>query len=144
MSADAVYSVWGFQDQDLTATARVRNAAGQYVTQASLSSIAYAVYDRDNNDTLVTSGSVTVSTSVFDTLQNAAADLVLWVRGDTQIDSVGWNFKHTLPRACFPLGKTAVNAFRRYRVEYTFTPQTGDPFRVFFDVKARDVLGVAG
>lgn len=110
-----IHSAAIFEDTSLTVMARVKGHSGTNITQASISSITCSVYT-DNGDetgTLVTSPSVVVSSAVSDTL---VTDDPRWT-----VDTTGYNFIHTIPSAAFP---TPV----RHRVEYKFTPASGDPF----------------
>jgi hypothetical protein len=115
--------VW--EDSSLVVMARIRNQAGQYITQVSLQTIDCSVYDMDNNKALVSNPTITISTTVFDTLQTS----VRWTK-----DTVGYNFLHTLPASSFPLGP------RTYRVEYKFTPTSGDPFFLVSLVYVHEII----
>lgn len=117
--ADAtVYKANVWEDGGLFVMARVYGNAGTAITQASLTSIAYAVTLKSDGST-ITSGSVTVSSSVFDTLQTSDPR---WTR-----DSTGYNFSFAVPVAAFP------TADERYRVKFTFTPTSGSVFFLVFE-----------
>lgn len=136
---------WIWEDGGGIAISRIINESGAYITQASLTSITCKVYDLDNADALVGTPTVTISTSVFDTLQAAAADLRLWTRDGVQIDNVGWNFKFVVPASFFPLGSYVVDGvekrpYRSYRVEFLFDPTSGENFFDVYEPKARKVL----
>lgn len=114
----------GFEDAPIVLMDRVKNIAGDYITQASVSTITYRVdaysSQRDaetcSNATEVTDDtSLTVSAVVYDTLQTAAP----W---DSTADSAGYNFRFTLPAASRPVGD------KWHRVEVVITPSTGDAF----------------
>ncbi len=102
---------------------RVKGLSGSYITQASLSAITCKVYN--NVGTLVTSPTVTISSSVFDTLQTTDSR---WTR-----DTTGYNFLFTIPAAAFP-------SVGLYRVEFKFTPATGDPFHMVVRVHVLNLL----
>ena len=86
--------------------ARILGLDGAYLQQADVSSIAYTVYDLDNASAQVTTGTFTPSSTIYDTLQTGQ----IWTQ-----DELGYNFKATLPAACFPTGN------RRYRLVFSFT-----------------------
>lgn len=123
-----IYQATVWEDASLTIMARVRGLAGAYITQASLSSIACKVYDLQSGS-LVTSPTVTVASAVFDTLQDGDDD-PRWT-----LDSTGFNFRHTVPAAGFPDGN------KKYRVEYSFVPASGDAFPLVVEVFARALMG---
>lgn len=133
---------WIWEDACGIALARVINESGQYITQASLTSITCKVYDLDNADAEVATPTVTISSAVFDALQVAAADLRLWTRDGQQIDGVGWNFKFVVPATAFPLGASGSGnstPYRRYRIEFKFDPTSGEDFFLVFEVNARSI-----
>lgn len=109
---------------------RVQNVAAVDVTQASLTSITYTVKKYasqidaegdDNATSVITSTSVTISTSIFDTLQTAAP----W---DSDVSPNGYNFKFTLPAASRPTEGW-------HRVQFTFTPATGEAYPVVWIIQ---------
>ena len=122
-------TVW--EDSGATCMARVVGQAGTAVTQASLTSIAYKVFDLDGAtpDTATATGTLTVATAVYDTLQTSDSR---WT-----VDTTGWNFLDTVAAASanLPTGD------HRYRVEYVFTPASGQTFRVVFELYAKAVRG---
>lgn len=92
------------------------------ITQATVSTITYAVYD-DAGATIV-SGSLTVSAVVYDSLQTGT----IWTR-----DGTGFNFKHKLPATAFP------NPNETYRLTYTFTMATTlDVHKFSFNVATKN------
>lgn len=114
------------EDGGATMLARVVGHSGAAITQASLTSISYKVFDLDGTtpDTAILSGTATVSSVVFDTLQTDSR----WSE-----DSTGFNFAHALAVTAFPSGD------HRHRIEYLFTPASGAVFFVLFEVAAIDV-----
>lgn len=118
--------IW--EDSGATCQARIIGQAGVNITQASLSSITCKVFDLNGTtpDTPVATPTVTISSSVFDALQTDAT----WSTDDT-----GYNFSHTLAASIFTTGD------HRYRVEYTFTPVTGEAFPVVFELMAQNLRG---
>ena len=129
MPAPSVLNVTVWEDEGVVTFARIVSIEGSNVTQASLSSIACAVYDADANNTLVASPTVTVASAVFDTLQTSATD-PRW-----SVDSTGYNFRHTLAASNFPEGG------RRYLVKYVFTPVSGDNFHLVVRVATMNLPG---
>ncbi len=107
------------EDAGVTFMARVYGNAGTAITQASLSSIGYAVTDLSDLTNPVTSGTLTISSVVFDTLQTG----VRWTK-----DSTGYNFLYAAPATWTPSGK------RRYAYVFTFTPSDGSAvLKVLFE-----------
>ena len=106
--------------------ARVVGQAGSAVTQASLSSITCKVFDLQGAapGTAVSEPTVTISSAVFDSLQTDAR----WTE-----DATGYNFAHQVASSVVADGGHA------YRVEYKFTPASGQTFYVVFEVHASDV-----
>lgn len=121
-------AIW--EGESWVAFARLVNLAGDYVTQASLSSIACNVYDETTRaKTLIASPTVTISSAVYDTLQTSDDR---WTE-----DSTGYNFAFTLDGGtCFPLGG------RQYRVEFVFTASSKKSALVF-TVKTTELLSVS-
>jgi len=113
------FAAW--EDGGATVLARIVGNDGSVVTQASLTSIAYLVYDKSSAANVIT-GSVTIATSVFDTLQ----DDDRWP--DTE--PTGYNFRHALPATAFPTGG------HEYQVEYKVTPDSGEVFYIVCEVEA--------
>lgn len=116
-------SVW--EDSGCSLMARVLGVDGANITQASISSITYAVHNADTGAEVVASTSLTVASVVFDTLQTDSR----W-----HVDSTGYNFRMDAPAASFPTGNT------RYHVEVKFTPATGAVFHVVFEVAALQIF----
>lgn len=113
-------SVW--EDGGATVMARVIGNAGTAITQASLTSIHYSLFDTNGAtpETAVVAGtSLTVSDVVFDTLQTDAR----WTQ-----DATGYNFRHTI--AASVLAAPA----HLYRAEYKFTPTSGEVFWVVAEI----------
>ncbi len=98
------------------ARALVTNAL---ITQATVSSIAWAVVDLDLATTLAT-GTFSKTATVFDSLQTDTR----WTK-----DSIGYNFKAVLPAANFPVA----NSGNRMRADVKFTMVSGEVFRLEFE-----------
>ena len=111
----------GWEDGSLLILRYVTGNADTAITQASLTSITYKVYDLDDSDAQVgAETTLTVTDVVFDTLQTTAP----W---DVDRDGAGYNFRVTIPGSYFP------NGGRRYWIELNFNPVTGDDFPVVVD-----------
>jgi len=111
MPKPQVFDVQGYMLTDLPILARVHQD-GDLITQAGITSIAYAVYDR--SATLVGDGSLDVGDCVFDTLQT---DL-RWT-----VDRTGYNFLGVIPGELFETGGN-------YTVTVVFTPADGSTFPI--------------
>ncbi len=98
-----------------TVAGLVQGNAGTAITQASLTSIAYAVYRVDSPGIEVTTGTgtLTISAVVFDTPQLLDPRYTL---------SGGFNFLAVIPASCFQVAGAV------HRIEVTFTPVTGEVF----------------
>lgn len=119
MSGFPIIKGIAFEDGGAVNLARVTNYTGSNVTQASLTSIHYSVYDLTSSTLTVSSTSLTVSGVVYDTLQTSA----IWT-----LDSTGYNFLHVLPASALPDGDHV------YRVDYKFTPSSGEVFWQPFEI----------
>lgn len=117
-----------YEDSGAYLMARVIGNAGTMITQASLSALTYKVFDLNSDApfTPTQSGSLTVSAVVFDTLQTDAR----W-----SADSTGYNFGHVIPAAWLTDGGHV------FKIEYRFTPVSGEVFHVVFQLTTVDLLG---
>lgn len=113
-----------FEDGGATLMARVTGWNAADIVQSDISSIHYSVYDRTAETSVVSATALTVSAVVFNTLQTDAR----W-----SVDSEGYNFRHTVPASALP------NGDRLYRVEYKFTPASGEVFFLAFDIQAQAI-----
>ncbi len=111
-------SIW--EDGGAFLAARVLGNNGNYITQSAISSITYLVYDITAGAEVAT-GSLTVSSVVFDSLQTDGR----WTEDDT-----GYNFGVAVSASWFSI------ADHTYRVEYKFTPSSGQVFWVVFELPA--------
>lgn len=116
-------TVW--EDSGCSLMARILGVDGEYITQAGISTITYAVHRTDTGAEVIASTSLTVANVVFDTLQTDSR----W-----HADSTGYNFRMDAPAASFPTGNVT------YHVEVTFTPATGAVFHVVFAVAALQIF----
>ena len=104
-----------FEDGGASLMARVVGNAGVNILQADITSISRAVFV---GSTLQETTAPVVATAVFDTLQTDAR----WSE-----DSTGYNFRDDVAASVFADGDVI------YRVEYQFTPASGQVFWVIFD-----------
>lgn len=116
-----LFTIKGTFNEDGSATClgrlTARDATGvqqpsgrKLLKQADTSTVSVAVFDLQSStpDTVTYSASLTVSAVIFDTLQT-----------DWDVDSVGYNFKHTIPTTAFPTGGHV------HRAEYKITTTGG-------------------
>ena len=111
--------VW--EDSGATCLSRVVGNDGAAVTQASLTALTYKVFDENSATpgTAATSGTLTISEVIYDTLQTGD----LW----ESTDDTGYNFKWQVPASVLTTGG------HLYRVEFWYDPVSGEDFPdVFF------------
>lgn len=118
-----------WEDGGVTVLGRVIHD-GVNVTQAALTSIAYKVFDlrSQSPETATSSGTLTVSSVIFNALQGANDSDKRWTE-----DLIGFNFLATFLATAFPTGG------HLYRIEIIFTPATGQPFPVVYEV---EIVGI--
>ncbi len=125
-----VTQVVSWADSGVTLMARIQGSDAANITQAAITTIAYDVYDLGSSTPTVALGAsvaeLTVADVVFDTLQTGS-------RWDA--DSTGYNFKHVVAAT------TLANGGNKYGVKYTFTPASGEPFLVEFEIWAKQPHG---
>jgi hypothetical protein len=100
-----VYRTEGYEDETTTFMARILAGDGNAAEIADVSTCTYKVYSQADG-TETGTGSVTVATSFFDTLQTDAR----WT-----FDTTGYNFRFDVGPTAFPDGG------RAYRVEFKVT-----------------------
>ena len=105
---------------------RVETHDGDIAVRTDLSSISYEVFDTSSTGTAVTSGTLTVSSVMEDSLQTDSR----WTP-----DATGYNFAWSYPVAVVPSGD------KTYQVEFVFTPVSGDPFRYPIRLRTRQLYG---
>lgn len=114
-------TIW--EDSAPVCLARVLDAAGDAVTQAGITSISRSVYNVASPTTAVDGPTaINVATSVYDTLQTDNG----WT-----IDSTGWNFRDVVPASICSSAEVT------YRIEYKFTPSSGEAFWAIFEVTTK-------
>jgi len=106
-------TVTGCVAEDSTFAVMLRlQVDGVTATQSVLSSITWKAWDEQNTGTVHASGTLTVSSVVFDTLQTD---------GRWSADATGYNFRHDITQATF-------TDPGRYVIEYTVTMTGGNSF----------------
>jgi hypothetical protein len=135
MPEATIYRGYIWEDAGCTFLARIRNTTGSYITQATLSSIAWKVFDLDSAtpNTATASGTCTIASTVYDSLQTEAD---VWTK-----DGTGYNWKYTMAASNFPDGNNGTTLQRRYRVEFLFTPTSGEVFYHVVEPTARLIRG---
>jgi hypothetical protein len=126
MSKHTIYDTF-LEDGGATVLARVYGNAGTAITQASLTSITWAVYNADTEAEILAPAALTVSAVVFDTLQTGNPR---WTK-----DGVGYNFVHALPVTAFPA------AVAKTRIQYKFTPTSGAAFWLWAEGPVLEAFG---
>lgn len=116
-----------FEDSGATLLARVLGNAGTPITQASLTSISYKVFDLNAADPTAATqtGTLTISAVVFDTLQTDPR----WT-----VDDEGFNFAYAAPASWFS------ESTHTYRIEYKFTPASGEAFWTVFTLTTVGIM----
>jgi hypothetical protein len=115
----------------VTLLARVVGNAGVPITQATLSTLEYALTNLGSPPGVsVTTGTLTaltISSAIFDQLQQSDPR---WTRDSETSPGVdglwGYNFRATLAASLFTSNS-------RQHVDIVFTPLTGEPFRQTFE-----------
>ena len=105
--------------------ARVYGNTGAVITQASLTSITCTVYNQAT-EVSVSSPTVTVSTSVFDTLQTD---------GRWTYDSTGYNFRFEIAASVLASPNVV------HIVHFIFDPTSGENYGVGFEVTTKGIFG---
>lgn len=106
--------------------ARLEDRDGTYLQQADFSAIAYSVFSLASTPpSILATGTFTISTAIFDTLQTPN----FWT-----VDSIGFNFVGDIPST-----DLATNVDVRVEVKYTLT--TAAIFRVVWEAKHIPIYG---
>ena len=122
MASATVTKATVFEDGGAQCMARIVGNDAANITQASISSIAMSVFDAVAGGSAISTRAPVVASTVFDTLQTDAR----W-----STDSTGYNFLDTVLASELPTGGMT------YRVEYKFTPASGQVFFVVFELTAK-------
>lgn len=113
-------TVW--EDSGVVLMARVLGYDGDPIQQADITSISRKVFD---GGTTISTDDLVVADVIFDALQT----------GDSRwdADDTGFNVLDIVPAASLPNGDTV------YRVEYLFTPASGEVFHDVFDLITKNL-----
>lgn len=114
------------EDGGATLLARIVGNDAVNITQGSLTSITYQVFATGTTVDIAKNSSLSKTTVIFDTLQTDA----VWT-----IDTTGYNFKYAADVLEFPSGNTV------YIFEIKFTPGTGQPFYVLYEINTLGLIG---
>jgi hypothetical protein len=112
---------------------RIVNVDNTVIVTSDISSISIKVFDVDT----ATPDTAIVSTSVGTTCVYARLQTDGHWKDDygNFVDTLGYNFRHLIPATAFPRDS------RHVRVEYTFTPSTGDAFPIPQEFSVRRIHG---
>lgn len=123
----------------VTLMARILGNSGTPITQSDISTIAYTIRNLTLGTTPVTSTSLTVSSVVFNALQQSDQR---WTADSQYAPGTdrrwGYNFLATLPAASFAdlFAVDSASPFDvtpyKVQVSVVFTPASGQPFRQVF------------
>lgn len=125
----------GVAGSDVALFARLKGAAGQLVTRASIASIAYTVSDLTAG-VVAGTGTFTPASTIFDSLQQGDARWTADSAAQLGADGLtGYNFAATIPASVFalttlsplPTGSTPAHTMQ---IDVTFTPTAGGQFKV--------------
>ena len=108
MNCDTI-SACAYEDSAFVLLARVE-IDGANATQSTVSAITWKAFDVTDPDTVYDSGTLTVSSVVFDTLQTD---------GRWSEDWTGYNFRHEVAATVF------ATPDKRYRIEHKVTTSGG-------------------
>jgi hypothetical protein len=127
MFTQDTYEIW--EDDGLVALVRIVGWDAVAITQATIDSIEYHVFDMDDNNkqTSPESNSLDPADVIYDTPQVDNG----WPYDD------GFNMRHLVPASCFPVGG------HTYRLRYRLTPTGAEPqtFSVVYKkIFAHDLL----
>jgi hypothetical protein len=118
------YKFEAVKDMGLTVRARCRWADdGALFLRANFGTITVQAKNAAGVETLA-STSLTVASVVFDTLQVPTSD-VEWTQ-----DSTGYNFRYEVPATAFP-------AVGHHRIQFVFSPTTGEDGILVFEGPVR-------
>ena len=115
-----------WEDGGFSLLARILGPDGELITQAGISSISRKVFQTsgDTPDTATSTATVTVVTTVYDSLQTGHG----WTA-----DTTGYNFRDDLPASVLSAGGHV------YQVEWLFTPASGAQFFMVAEITAKAV-----
>lgn len=103
------YHIW--EDDGMVGLARAEGWDAELVTEATIASIEYHVFDMDNDNEQTGTGNPTVADVIYDTPQSGNG----WPHNNL------WNLRYLFPASCFPTGG------HTYRVRMRLTPAGSNP-----------------
>ena len=117
----------GWEGADATVLAKL-TLHGADIQQADIATIQRKIFDLDGDDpnTALSTRTIPVASTVFDTLQTNMMTL----------DGTGYNFKQTMAGSVF------TEANHRYRIEYKFTSVAGLVFYLVYELTTRNLMSV--
>jgi hypothetical protein len=115
------------EDGNVAVMFRVLGDDAVPITQATVASITFAVYDLDATTptSAVTTGTLTVADVVFDEYQTDDR----WT-----VDGIGYNLRHDISAAVFTTGG------HTYALEYKITADGGEVFHILARVQASPIM----
>lgn len=120
-----IHKLTVFEDTGFSLMARIQGTDAKDVQQADVSSIAYSVYDLSSTGSPTDTGSLTVATVIYDTLQTDSR----W-----DIDTTGYNFKWDVPAS------HVADGAKNYRFEIAFTPAIGEVYHAIYEVATTNLF----
>jgi hypothetical protein len=117
--------IW--EDSGYTVLARILGHDGAAVQTADITSIAWSIAERSDPDTVVASGTLVVSDTIYNTLQTSDSR---WTE-----DATGFNFADAQASTTVPDGN------KTYHLRYTFTPASGSTYIFPIVLHTRNLLG---
>jgi hypothetical protein len=119
MSASSIPNdVQVIEDSGVRWMARILAVSGSAILQANVSTIAYSVFDKSDPTTATATGTLTIASVIFDTLQTDSR----WTKDET-----GYNFAWNVPASIFATGD------KTYRIEVKITPTSGEASHIVRD-----------
>lgn len=116
------------EDGGATLLARIVGNSAVNITQASITSITYDVFQKGATTDLQQNSPLNKTAVVFDTLQTDA----VWT-----VDSTGYNFSYAADVLEFPEGNEI------FVFQFKFTPTVGQPFYVLFEINTIGLIVAA-
>lgn len=125
MVAASVHRITVWEDNGFSLMDRLIGNDATDLTQAAVTSIAWSIYDLADATVAFATGTLTVATVVFNSLQTDAR----WTT-----DSTGYNFRWDVPAT------TLTGGDRVYKFEIKFTMTSGEPFHDVWEVTTKKII----
>ena len=128
--ASLVTSANILEDNPVTCMARIVDGDGVNITVAGTSTVTVSVFDTTTGSvgSLNATGLTVDSSLIFDSLQEVGLSGNRWTK-----DQDGYNFRYAIPGSNFNTADTT------YPIEFLFTPASGNPWFVVFEVTTTEV-----